>query len=94
MELTENKFLNIEVPFLPTIVVIKFITAILTSGSNKKRLSPSVKVLPMIGGLIRFMKGPIIMIREEYQKLGSVFTVNLLNRKITFFVSRSLFALL
>nr|UHB15514.1 cytochrome P450 [Paris polyphylla] len=32
------------------------------------------------------MKGPIIMIREEYQKLGSVFTVNVLNWPITFFI--------
>jgi len=86
MELTGNKYLSIGLLFLATLVFIKLISAILTPGSGKKRLPPSVKAFPVIGGLIKFMKGPIIMIREEYQKLGSVFTVNLLNRKITFFV--------
>ncbi|KAI8526737.1 hypothetical protein RHMOL_Rhmol12G0019200 [Rhododendron molle] len=41
---------------------------------------------PVIGGLVRFLKGPVAMIREEYPKLGSVFTLNLLNKKITFLI--------
>ncbi|MCD7467177.1 hypothetical protein HAX54_004454 [Datura stramonium] len=39
---------------------------------------------PIIGGLIRFLKE--VMLREEYPKLGSVFTLNLLNKNITFFI--------
>uniref|UniRef100_A0A803NEU0 Uncharacterized protein n=1 Tax=Chenopodium quinoa TaxID=63459 RepID=A0A803NEU0_CHEQI len=41
---------------------------------------------PVIGGLLRFLKGPIIMLREEYPKLGSVFTLNLVNKNITFLI--------
>lgn len=86
MDIAENKILSAGILFLATVIIIKLVSFIMTPGTGKKRLPPSVKALPLVGGLIKFMKGPIIMIREEYQKLGSVFTVNLLNRKITFFV--------
>ncbi|KAK4716537.1 hypothetical protein R3W88_014875 [Solanum pinnatisectum] len=51
---------------------------------SKKRLPPVIKAWPIVGGLIHFLKGPIMMLRKEYPKLGSVFTLNLLN--ITFFI--------
>ncbi|KAL6991169.1 hypothetical protein U1Q18_009288 [Sarracenia purpurea var. burkii] len=50
---------------------------------SRKRLSPAVKAWPLVGGLIRFLK---VMLREEYPKLGSVFTLNLMNKNITFFI--------
>ncbi|KAJ8565310.1 hypothetical protein K7X08_007886 [Anisodus acutangulus] len=53
---------------------------------SNKRLPPVIKSWPLIGGLIRFLKGPVVMLREEYPKLGSVFTLNLLNKNITFFI--------
>ncbi|OVA07832.1 Cytochrome P450 [Macleaya cordata] len=53
---------------------------------SRKNLPPTIKTWPLFGGLARFMKGPIIMLKEEYPKLGSVFTVNLFNKKITFFI--------
>ncbi|CAI0556140.1 unnamed protein product [Linum tenue] len=57
------------------------------SGSGKRRLPPKVKQgIPVVGGLLRFLKGPIVMLREEYPKLGSVFTLNLVNRNITFLI--------
>ncbi|KAK6136648.1 hypothetical protein DH2020_029592 [Rehmannia glutinosa] len=52
----------------------------------KKRLPPTVRAWPVLGGLIRFMKGPVVMLREEYPKLGSVFTLKLLNKNITFLI--------
>ncbi|KMZ66051.1 hypothetical protein ZOSMA_2G00630 [Zostera marina] len=87
MDLYENnKFVNVGLVFLATIVFTKLVSSFLASRSDKQRRPPVVKALPFIGGLIRFLKGPIIMIREEYSKLGSVFTLNLLNRRITFLI--------
>ncbi|XP_047322767.1 sterol 14-demethylase-like [Impatiens glandulifera] len=83
--MTSDKFLNVGVLIVATIVVAKLISAFLIPRSSK-RLPPVVKSFPLIGGLLRFLKGPIVMLREEYPKLGSVFTLNLLNKKITFFV--------
>nr|APU50920.1 obtusifoliol 14-alpha demethylase [Fritillaria cirrhosa] len=85
MDLKENKFVAAGLLFAATIVFVKLVSALLSNRSNN-RLPPTIKALPVIGGLLRFMKGPIVMIREEYKKLGSVFTVNVLNRRITFFV--------
>ncbi|KAA3482807.1 sterol 14-demethylase-like [Gossypium australe] len=53
---------------------------------SKRRVPPVIKSWPVIGGLLRFMKGPIVMIWEEYPKLGSVFTLNMFNKKITFLI--------
>jgi sterol 14-demethylase len=86
MDLMENQ--NYLLILFASLIAILFAKLLLSSKSNKnKRLPPSIKSsLPIIGGLVKFMKGPIPMIREQHAKLGSVFTVNLINRKITFFV--------
>ncbi|XP_047310629.1 obtusifoliol 14-alpha demethylase-like [Impatiens glandulifera] len=83
--ITSDRFLNVGVLILATIFVSKLISSFLIPRSNK-RLPPVVKSFPIIGGLLRFLKGPILMLREEYPNLGSVFTLNLLNKKITFFL--------
>nr|WAW38271.1 CYP51G1 [Plumbago zeylanica] len=85
----DNKMLNVGLLLLATIVVAKLISALIMPGSSgkKKRIPPVVKApWPIVGGLIRFLKGPIILLREEYQKLGSVFTLNLVNKNITFLI--------
>ncbi|KAJ8759376.1 hypothetical protein K2173_006896 [Erythroxylum novogranatense] len=82
---TDSKFLNVGVLIVATIVVAKLIS-VLVMPRSKKRLPPVVSGWPLIGTVIRFLKGPILMLREEYPKLGSVFTVNLCNRKITFLI--------
>ncbi|PIA54990.1 hypothetical protein AQUCO_00800016v1 [Aquilegia coerulea] len=84
-DLKENKFLNVGLLILATLVIAKLLSALLIPQS-KKRLPPTVTAWPVLGGLLRFMKGPIVMIREEYPKLGSVFTLNLVNKNITFFI--------
>ncbi|KAI4336439.1 hypothetical protein L6164_014968 [Bauhinia variegata] len=81
----DGKFFNTGLLIVATILVAKLISAFLIP-SSRKRLPPVVKGWPLIGGLIRFLKGPIVMIREEYPKLGSVFTVKLFHKNITFFI--------
>lgn len=72
---------------IATLVIAKLIYSFFTSSSKKKRLPPTLKAWPpLIGSLLRFLKGPIVMLRDEYPKLGSVFTVNLLHKKMTFLI--------
>lgn len=86
MDLGEkNMYASAGLLFVGTVVFLKFVSSYLSANSSK-RLPPTVSTFPLIGGLIRFMKGPIIMVREEYAKLGSVFTLNLLHLRVTFFV--------
>lgn len=80
-----GKFYNVGLLVVGTIVLAKLISVLIRPRSSK-RLPPVIKGFPVIGGLVRFLNGPIVMIREEYSKLGSVFTVNLFNRKITFLI--------
>lgn len=81
----DNKFYNVGLLLLATLLVAKLVSLLIMPGS-KKRLPPTVKAIPIIGGLVRFLKGPILMLREEYPKLGSVFTVNLIYKNITFLI--------
>ncbi|KAL8543204.1 hypothetical protein ACS0TY_003928 [Phlomoides rotata] len=87
MESTESssKVLNVGLLLIATLVAAKLISALIMPRS-KRRLPPRVSAWPVLGGLIRFMKGPIVMLREEYPKLGSVFTLNFLNKNITFLI--------
>ncbi|CAN6470557.1 unnamed protein product [Victoria cruziana] len=85
MEVKDSNYYYVGFLVLATVVVAKLLSCFFFSGS-KKRTPPEVQAFPLIGGLLRFMKGPIVMIREEYNRLGNVFTVNLLNKKITFLI--------
>ncbi|GAA0185909.1 oxygenase [Lithospermum erythrorhizon] len=81
-----DKLMNMGLLLLATVVVAKLISVLIMPRSSK-RLPPSLKAWPpLVGGLIQFLKGPIVMLRKEYGKLGSVFTVNLLHKKITFLI--------
>ncbi|TYI37030.1 hypothetical protein ES332_A03G183300v1 [Gossypium tomentosum] len=81
----DDKFLNMGILIVATLVVTKLISFLIMPRS-KRQVPPVIKSWPVIGGLLRFMKGPIVMIREEYPKLGSVFTLNMFNKKITFLI--------
>ncbi|KAL9232230.1 hypothetical protein vseg_007363 [Gypsophila vaccaria] len=86
IELVNSKFFNVGLLIVATLVVAKLISALIMPKS-KKRLPPVIKAWPpVIGGLLQFLKGPIIMLRKEYPKLGSVFTLNLVNKNITFLI--------
>ncbi|KAL7135237.1 hypothetical protein ABFS83_11G080100 [Erythranthe nasuta] len=80
-----SKIMNVGLLLVATLVVAKLISALIMPRSSK-RLPPVVNTWPVLGGLLRFLKGPIVMLRAEYPKLGSVFTLNLLNKKITFLI--------
>lgn len=81
-----TKWLNISIIFIATLFVAKLILS-LGSRYNRRRTPPVIKApIPIIGGLLRFLKGPILLLREEYPKLGSVFTLNLVNKNITFLI--------
>ncbi|XP_028787926.1 sterol 14-demethylase-like [Neltuma alba] len=84
MEL-DSKFLNTGLLIVATIVVAKLVSAFIVPKS-RKRLPPVVKSWPLVGGLFRFLKGPIVMLREEYPKVGSVFTLRLFHKNVTFFI--------
>lgn len=80
-----SKFLNVGVLLLATLLVAKLVSALIIPRSSK-RLPPAVNAWPLLGGLLRFLRGPVVLLREEYPKLGSVFTLGLLNKNITFFI--------
>ncbi|KAF2545394.1 hypothetical protein F2Q70_00019754 [Brassica cretica] len=88
MEVDSDKnLLKTGLVIVATLVIAKLIFSFFTSSSKKKRLPPTLKAWPpLIGSLLRFLKGPIVMLRDEYPKLGSVFTVNLLHKKMTFLI--------
>ncbi|XP_066355604.1 obtusifoliol 14-alpha demethylase-like isoform X2 [Miscanthus floridulus] len=68
-----------------TVIFLKLLLSA-RSGGGKKRLPPTIPGAPVVGGLVKFMRGPIPMIREQYARLGSVFTVPIITRKITFLI--------
>ncbi|PON57015.1 Cytochrome P450, E-class, group IV [Parasponia andersonii] len=74
-----------------TLVVAKVISALLFPRSTK-RLPPVVKSWPLLGGLVRFINGPMVMLRHEYPKLGGVFTLNIFHKKITFLIGHEVSA--
>lgn len=88
MELdSDNNLLKTGLVIVATLAISKLIFSFFTSQSRKKRHPPTLQAwLPLIGSLIRFLKGPVVMLRDEYPKLGSVFTVNLLHKKMTFLI--------
>lgn len=69
-----------------TVIFLKLVLSSLSGGGAKKRLPPTIPGAPVVGGLVKFMRGPIPMIREQYARLGSVFTVPIITRKITFLI--------
>jgi sterol 14-demethylase len=69
-----------------TAIFLKLLLSFRSRGGGKKRLPPTIPGAPVVGGLVKFMRGPIPMIREQYARLGSVFTVPIITRKITFLI--------
>ncbi|KAH7442743.1 hypothetical protein KP509_03G102100 [Ceratopteris richardii] len=74
---------RISLLLVSTLLLAKILSTLFFRGAHKK-VPPTVRTLPLIGGVRKFMNGPINMIREEYPRLGSVFTVHVFNRRITF----------
>jgi len=81
----DGKFFNTALLFVATLFIAKLIYAFLIPKSSK-RLPPVIKSLPIIGGLFRFLKGPIVLLRDEFPKLGTVFTLKIFHKNITFLI--------
>lgn len=82
-----NGTLGIAVPALLMVfmgVVVAFITFKLFGGKGK--LPPMIPCLPLIGGFLKFVKGPLPLIDASYKEIGDVFTVPLFHKRITFLV--------
>lgn len=91
IEMMNNKLqlFNAVLVIVTAIVVVKLIMSwalkTLSRSSKHLRLPPVVSGrLPLIGGLVRFIKNPVEMLKEEHEIVGSVFTLNVLNKNITF----------
>lgn len=69
--------------FIGAVIAVILARWLLSFGGNRPPVLPA---LPLIGGLLKFMKGPIPLIQEGYNKFGSVFTVNVLHMRITFLI--------
>ncbi|XP_027335839.1 sterol 14-demethylase [Abrus precatorius] len=80
-----DKIFNTGLLIVATILVAKLISSFIVPKS-RKRLPPVMKGWPLVGALPRFLKGPIFMLREEYPKLGSVFTLKFFHKNITFLI--------
>ncbi|CAG9462094.1 unnamed protein product [Pedinophyceae sp. YPF-701] len=50
---------------------------------------PVLAGIPIIGGMLKFAKGPLPLMQEGYNKLGDVFTVSVLHKRITFLLTPS-----
>ncbi|KAJ8431693.1 hypothetical protein Cgig2_006549 [Carnegiea gigantea] len=86
MEVMDNKFFNVGLLVVATLLVAKTISALIMPRSSK-RLPLVIKAWsPLISGLLHFLKGPIIVLREEYPKLGNVFALSLVHNNITFLI--------
>ncbi|OIW17594.1 hypothetical protein TanjilG_11158 [Lupinus angustifolius] len=85
MEVVDGTFLNTILLLFTTIIISKLILSFILPKSNKN-LPPLVPAYPLFGGLHRFMKGPILMLNDVYPKLGSVFTLKLFHKNITFLI--------
>ncbi|XBH84137.1 hypothetical protein VPH35_072395 [Triticum aestivum] len=68
------------------LATVAFLRILLGSGGGGKRPPPTIPGAPVVGGLLRFLRGPIPLIRAEYARLGPVFTVPILTRRITFLI--------
>lgn len=69
-----------------TLIVGAVILVALRLRSASKTLPPVVATFPVVGGIMKFLKGPVIMAQEEYKKLGPVFTCKVLTKNITFLI--------
>ena len=71
---------------ISTLLLAKILSTLFFGSRSSKKHPPYIRALPLIGGIRKFLSGPIKMIEEEYPRLGGVFTVPLLTRRITFLI--------
>lgn len=58
-------------------------------GKDKRKILPPLMdcgLIPGIGGLVKFVQGPLGVMAEAYSKYGDVFTVPVGNKRMTFLI--------
>eukprot|EP00976_Prorocentrum_cordatum_P105838 1194338-Prorocentrum_minimum.AAC.4 len=66
------------------VVTTLFINSLLGMMNSKR--PPIIAGLPLIGGFLKFVKGPMPLMDEAYKKYGSVFTVPIFHKRMTFLI--------
>jgi sterol 14-demethylase len=66
--------------FLSVLVLLSLMTR------RNGKAPPTLRTIPVIGGVLKFMEGPLKLVKEGYEKHGDVFTVNVFHKKITFLI--------
>eukprot|EP00899_Mesostigma_viride_P025282 jgi/Mesvir1/5939/Mv00704-RA.1 len=81
-----DKGIGVPVLAVGAVVALSLVVAIILglSGSGKKKLPPKLACFPVIGGVLKFIKGPIYLMHEGYKKHGSIFRVPIFHRNVTF----------
>eukprot|EP00894_Picocystis_sp_ML_P002806 jgi/Pico_ML_1/53323/g3892.t1 len=67
-------------------LLASLLVALLDAARSGGKRPPTVRTLPLIGGLLEFLKGPLQLIDSSYKKYGEVYTLNLLHKRITFLI--------
>lgn len=73
---------------LGSLVVAAIVGHFVLAWNRKRRNLPPVvdSAVPFVGGLLKFIKGPVPLLKEEYGRLGQVFTLQMLTRNVTFLI--------
>lgn len=73
-------------PLAALITFASFILARIISNALPRKTPPVFEGIPYVGGLLKFISGPINLMTEGFKKHGEVFTVPVLHLKITFLI--------
>lgn len=73
---------------LGSLLVAAIVGHFVLAWNRKRRNLPPVvdSAVPFVGGLLKFIKGPVPLLKEEYGRLGQVFTLQMLTRNVTFLI--------
>lgn len=81
-----------DLPFLVKCVILPLaflvVCSVLRLLANRvpSQSPPVFEGIPFIGGVLKFVQGPKQLLEQGYKKYGEVFTVPVLNKKITFLI--------
>jgi len=68
-----------------TQIVIVTMQFVIRRATGRK-LPPLVRGIPLVGGLLEFIRGPRKLLEKNYKAYGEVFTVPLLHKRMTFLI--------
>jgi len=71
---------------LVSVMVLVSYWVLSTIMSFRSKLPPHIGGLPFIGGFLKFIKGPLPLIEKSYKTYGSVFSLNIFHKRMTFLI--------